>query len=136
MISNIKHLELLDALGLHDWEYVILGSASAMAHGFPKEENDDIDLFVTQDAFDRIVDRLHVVNKPNLVMYSDVSGHLDIGTSTEVFKSDPSMVFAMSCMIDNHRYLDIDGLKMFYEHLVAGYGREKHKQVLEWINNQ
>ena len=136
MISNIKHLDILDDLGLHDWEYVILGSASAMAHGFPKEENDDIDLFVTQDAFDRISDRLHVVNKPNLVMYSDASGHLDIGTSTEVFKSDPSMVFAMSCMIDNHRYLDMDGLKMFYEHLVAWYGREKHKQVLEWINNQ
>jgi len=136
MISNIKHLDILDGLGLHDWEYVILGSAAAMAHGFPKEENDDIDLFVTQDAFDRIVDRLHVVNKPNLVMYTDASGHLDIGTSVEVFKDDLPMVFALSCMIDGHRYLDIDGLKMFYEHLVAGYGREKHKQVLEWINNQ
>ena len=131
---GIQHLDKLDMLNLGLDEYVILGSAAAMAHGYPKETNEDIDIFICQSAFDTIADRLSPIEKAGHTMYVDKSGCLDIDTSVEVFRADLSEVFRMSCVIDGHRYLDMEGLLRFYTHLYEGYGMEKHKMILDWIN--
>lgn len=132
---TIDHLDKLDVLGLSVDEYVILGSAAAMAHGHPKQKNDDIDLYVVQTAFDRIKPMLVAVQKAGTTMYEDSTGCLDIGNSVDVFKDDLDKAFEMSCVIDGHRFLNIDGLKLFYEHLYNGYKREKHKLILDWLNS-
>lgn len=129
----IQYLKEINALGLTKDEYVILGSAAAMAIGYPKDTNEDIDIYVVRPAFDRIVNKLTPVNKANRTMYTNSSGHLDINFSIDVFDNDPNDVFRFSHIIDGYRYLNEVGLEKFYQDLCARFQIKKHADILRWL---
>lgn len=129
----IQYLEEIDALGLTKDEYVILGSAAAMAIGYPKDANEDIDIYVVKSAFDRIKDKLITVHKANRTMYTNASGRLDINFMTDVFSHDHDEVFLLSHVVDGYRYLNHLGLIRFYIHLVHNFQMKKHHDTLVWL---
>lgn len=129
----IQYLKEIDALGLTKDEYVILGSAAAMAIGYPKDANEDIDIYVVRPAFSRIVNKLTPVEKAGRTMYTNSSGHLDINFSIDVFDSGFNDVFRFSHMIDGYRYLNEAGLEKFYQDLCARFQMQKHVDILCWL---
>lgn len=130
--EHVDHLSELDALGLSNNDYVILGSAAAIAHGLNRK-NDDIDLFITPEAFKKIEKKLTPVQKAGTTMYKDASGKLDINFSTDVFKDNLGKLFAESEIIGEHRYLTLSGLYDFYKWLFETYKQEKHRLTLYWL---
>ena len=63
---NKKEFEkYLDSLGLDKKEYCIISGGSLVMHNL-KEETDDVDLYVTQNAFNELSKRfnVHISGKP------------------------------------------------------------------------
>ena len=63
---NKKEFEnYLDDLGLNKNEYCIISGGSLLMHNL-KEETDDVDLYVTQNAFNKLSKRfnVHISGKP------------------------------------------------------------------------
>lgn len=113
----IVGLELIDQLGLTEDDYVILGSAAAIAHGMDKT-NLDLDILVK--------------NPIGITSF----GILDIGDGTFQGNLNKAYIFNDSIIIGGYRYMGINSLCEFYRALAEQTGKEKHIATYEWVCQQ
>lgn len=127
-IKNIQYLKNLDSLNLPSDGYVILGSAATIAYGHDKINN-DIDIIVTESVFNKILPLLTKTDKG----YTDTAtGTIDVNTASVLYSSfDEAYVHSRD--IQGYRFLDIQGLRSFYENLYDIFKMEKHRPTLEWV---
>lgn len=110
----IVGLELIDELGLSADSYVILGSAAAIAHGMPGQNN-DLDILVRNP--------IGIKNH----------GILDIGNGLFDGSLDKESIFQDSVLIEGYRYMGMRTLLEFYRTLSELTQKEKHISTFQWI---
>ena len=116
-IKRVKHLELLDQHGLTDNDYFIGASAAAVLYGMPIE-NADLDICVTEEAFERI---------------GNADNALDVSCDDENSWCNFNIFWKYTVVVDGYRFLSWEGLKLFYEKLYNLMHKEKHKTRLAWM---
>lgn len=127
-VNKIQHLNNLIELGLEQHEYVILGSACTILYGMNKINN-DIDIFVTPEALQRILPKLTETDKG----YTDTAtGTIDISDVSSMYNNFEE-AYVHSTVVDGYRFLDISGLLSFYEALYETFKMPKHKSTLDWV---
>ena len=127
-VNRIQHLNNLIELGLEQHEYVILGSACTILYGMNKINN-DIDIFVTPEALQRILPKLTETDKG----YTDTAtGTIDISDVSSMYNNFEE-AYVHSTVVDGYRFLDISGLLSFYEALYETFKMPKHKSTLDWV---
>jgi hypothetical protein len=110
-------LELIDQLGLSEDDYVILGSAAAIAHGMDKT-NSDLDILVKESI--------------GVISF----GILDIGDGKFDGNLSKEYIFSDSVIIDGYRYMGINSLCEFYRTLSEQTGEEKHVETYAWVRSK
>jgi hypothetical protein len=128
---KIKHLEDFDKLNLPIDAYVILGSAAAIVAGMPIKNN-DIDVCVSPSYINMLLeDKLYYDCEDRT--YHDISKNIDILVidNSDVFGFND--YFDRSVVIDGHRYLNKEGLIMFYTDLCNNPRKNKYKNRLDWL---
>ena len=140
MDLGIKHLNYLDDLKLNINDYVIGASASMVAHRL-LNINDDIDFLIKPEVLAKLVFEkkmfMIVKNLPLgfIISYTDKSKNLDAHDSLTLTPDIPNNYwYKESIIINNHRYMSIPQLKLFYTRLYNTFKLPKHKIRLDILN--
>lgn len=139
MDLGIKYLSYLDDLKLDINDYVIGASASMVAHRL-LGTNDDIDILIKREALAKLIFEKKMfmkIKKLNTywLYYSDKSGHIDANVDMSFSLDIPlSYWYNESVIINNHRYMSIPQLKLFYKTLYNITKMPKHKIRLDILN--
>lgn len=111
--ASINFIEVLkDAEG-----YVILGSASAMAHGY-ETINSDLD----------------VVVRGGSALQSQEG--LDVGYAVAVEGLSVDDIFEDSIVVNGYRFMGLSTLTKFYRYLAANSGKKKHQEIYAWLQEK
>jgi len=111
---TILGLNDIDSLKLNINDYVIIGSAAAIAHGMPKTNSD-----------------LDVVIRDGISAYP--VGILDICDHVLNGKISKTEIFRTSVVMAGYRYMGLLTLFKFYQILSQQTEKEKHVFAFHWL---
>ena len=137
---KIQFLKSISNLELQNNEYVILGSAAAIANDINiSRNNNDIDMVIKRSALIKLfyknkIKKAKSIN--NVVMYTDTKTEkLDINFTVEMFSSFEN-VLLYSTLKNNFRFIGLDGLFIFYTYLWERFRQKKHFLILQSIKSK
>lgn len=136
ILDKIPSLIAIKELGLSEDDYVIVGSSSLVAYGYPEISN-DLDLIISVDKAKELHDKGQITPYPNEEgrYTANIDDNvIDINTLTFDRKREalPNYLKA-SQLIEDYRFLTFEGCIAFYSTLVKKYNLPKHVEKLNWL---
>jgi len=136
-IQDIKYLELLDQYNIPKDEAVISGSAALMAHGYPDGNNEDLDVTISKETFDRLAKEFGFKPKPttkDTPVLIDPTGHMEVMYYSPVAQLEHKRVKEIADEIDGYLFDSLFTLQTGYT--LSPELRPKDKPKLRWLKTR
>jgi hypothetical protein len=133
-LNNVRYLNEITQMGLKNNEAIIIGSGVLALYDLI-EENQDIDLVVTEKAFKRLTNDNRIVTHNGIYHIRDT--HLDLGNDEETFSFTEWL--ENSIPIGDYRFATLEMTRKFYETLIIRFQNntslvEKYQKRIAIIN--
>lgn len=131
-LSRIKHLKIINKLGLDKKKTLIIGSAVLVLHGVI-EKNHDLDLVVTRDVLSKLTKKKGIIKdyKFNKVFYKTKSGSMEAAVNFQVMHTTTEDLLKRALDVEGYKFMSLKDTYKMYKIL----NRPKDKEKLDRLKN-
>lgn len=128
-MENENVFDRVRSLNLNQGEYVVVSGGVLEAHGI--RNSGDLDLVVTQDVFERLLDQGWEIREGSDGVVLLVKDDIEVATDWRLgeYRPDPAKLIAEADTIEGCAFAQLDEVIKFKKE----YNREKDKKDLELI---
>jgi DNA ligase D-like protein (predicted 3'-phosphoesterase) len=129
-IKKIKHLKIIDKLGLDKKKTLIIGSAVLVLHGI-LDKNKDLDLVVTRDQLRKLKRKKGIIKdyKFNKVFYRTKDRSMEAAVNFQLMNITTEKLLKRSIKVDGYKFMSLRDTYKMYKTLNRPKDKEKLKRL-------